>query len=99
MHDHVARQALNRLPSIEALDRKDVISRASAQTDALRQGTKARKVKALYDQSPARFYMTFQEFKSQGQRNKVLMSYGLDPIYLDHEGRPNRARKSGRRVN
>lgn len=86
-------KADNTVPSFEDLERGDAIRRAGARTDAQRRAAQARKVKALYEQSHAQYYMTFGEFRSQSKRNRILKGYGLDPVFLPHEGCPSKPRK------
>lgn len=86
-------KADNTVPSFEALERDDAIRRAGARTETQRRAAQARKVKALYKQSHAQFYMTFEEFRSQSERNRILKGYGLEPVFLPHEGRPAKPRK------
>lgn len=77
------------LPSVEALERIDRRSRAAARTNSQRRALTAAKVRAIFSQSYAQYYMTFQEFRSQGTRNKILKGYGREPMYLPHEGKDN----------
>ena len=59
-----------------------------------RQASHARKLRAIYSQSPAQYYMTFKEFQKPSKRNKILVGYGLDKIITPFDPMPAKGRKA-----
>lgn len=53
-----------------------------------RKARKAAVTRQQWKETQCEFYMTFVEFRQQGVRNRILRSYGREPIYLPGEGKP-----------
>lgn len=94
MGSNVNFDAGKEVPSFESLQRSEALRQGAARAEDQRRAAQARRVRAIFDKSDAQKYMIFQKFRSQSVRKKILKGYGLEPVYLPHEGRPGtRSRK------
>lgn len=58
-----------------------------------RQASQARKLRAIYSQSPAQYVMNFQQFQKPSKRNKILAEHGWEKIFTPFDPVPGKRRK------
>ena len=58
-----------------------------------RQASQARKLRAIYSQSPAQYFMTFQQFQKPAKRNRILVENGREKIFTPFDPLPKKRGK------
>jgi hypothetical protein len=62
-----------------------------------RQASQARKLRAIYSQSPAQYIMNFQQFQKLSKRNKILTEHGYEKIFTRFDPVPDKRPKPKRK--
>ena len=62
-----------------------------------RQASQARKLRAIYSQSPAQYIMNFQQFQKPSKRNSILTEYGWEKIFTPFDPVLEKRRKPKRK--
>jgi hypothetical protein len=84
--------------SDEANDNERDFGLVLAMSEHRRQVCQAGKLRAIYSQSHAQNFMTFQQFQKPRERNRVLAEYGLEKIFTPFDPVPAKRREPRRKA-